>query len=217
MAQDLDEDEWSVLEYARYHRLCKQYDSEMEHYCNLPAPVHDNYDWYLEDSSDGSVANNVNALMKEPLAVSKEVAMLLRTTFHLREAPSDQPLAQDRHQWMRNLRQELPILQTDSELDLFRFGNAAIPDFGALNIPFEITHTERDEGLDWPTKYLTYPAECEQQTRSEKLAISREVLLFLRDTVTDLYTAEDSVKISEESLRYRKVSNITFLRTLLNI
>jgi hypothetical protein len=214
MAQDRDEDEMSALEYARYHRLSIRYDSQMTHCCNFYAPENYTSDWNLTDSLDDSVTDNVNALMKEPLAVSKDAAMLLKTIFRLRIAAPNDLLVEGRYQWMLSLRQELPVLQTDDELDLLSFGNAAMPDFKAFNIPFEVTHSENDESLDWSAKYLTFPAQYEQEMKSEKLAISRDVLLFLHNTFTDFYIPEDSRHISEESLQYRRVSDTSITKNI---
>jgi hypothetical protein len=208
MEGDLDDEGRSALEYARHHGLCTPYDREPIYDGSLPTPPNDNCDRDLWDPSDGFITNAVNTLTRERLAVSRDVALLLKSVHELQQDPSDDNLTTDRYHRLLSLKQELPILRTDNELDLLNFGSAAMPDLRDLNIPFEPVNQENDEGFEWPTKYLTYPAQYEDQIKAEKLAISRDALLHLRNAVTDNYTEEDYESIKEEGLQYKPVREV---------
>jgi hypothetical protein len=205
MEFDLDDEELSVLDYARRHRLCVPYDAGTLHFGDLPTLSDDDVDWDLCDLSNDSITNATNALTKGRLAVNKEAALLLKTVHDLRQAPAMKEVNVERRRWMLNLRQELPVLQTDAEFDMLNFGNIAIPDFKDLKMPFEIIDEDGDEGFAWPARYLAYPAQCEERIKAEKLAVSRNVLLHLQNSISDSYTSEDDDKIKKKDLRHRPV------------
>lgn len=205
MEGDSDGEERSALDYARYHGLCKPYDFEPIYDGSIPAPSNDAFDRDLSDPSNKYIANTVDILIRERLAVSKDAALLLRAVHDLQQKAPEDPLTTDRYHWMSNLKQELPILRTDNELDMLHFGSTAMPDLKDANIPMEFVDQEKDEGLEWPVKYLTYPAQYDGRIKAEKLAISRDVLFYLRDTIADTYTVEDYEKIQEENLQYKLV------------
>ncbi|OAL03897.1 hypothetical protein IQ06DRAFT_244147 [Phaeosphaeriaceae sp. SRC1lsM3a] len=152
--------------------------------------------------------DSVSTLIKERLSVSKDAAMLLRSMHDLQKAPSCAETTVDKYQWMRSLKQELPLLKTDIELDLASFGKSALPALKDLKIPSEFLDEENDEGLDWPSKYQAYPGQCAKQVKAEKLAVSRDVLLYLQDALTDHFSAKDSQKLVEQSLQRKTVKKI---------
>jgi hypothetical protein len=214
MEGDSDDDDRSALDYARHYGLCKPYDNEPVHDDSIPVPSDDNLDQDLWSPSKESIANAVDALIRERLAVTRDAALLLRAVHELQQkVPNDLPMT-DRYHWMSNLRQELPILRTDNELDLLQFGSAAMPDLKNINIPLEFVDQEKDEGLEWPAKYLTYPAQFDNQIKAEKLAVSRDVLLHLRDAIADTYTLEDYEKNQEDHLQYKPVGEVSTRREI---
>lgn len=205
MEVDLDDEGRSALDYARYHGLCTPYNREQIDDGNLPAPSGDDFDRDLLDPSDMSIANTVDTITRERLAVNKDAILLLKAVHELQQEPTDDGLMPDRYQRMRSLRLELPVLRTDNELDLLNFGSSAVPDFNDLRIPFETIDQENGEGFEWPIKYLAYPIQWDKKIKAEKFTVSKDVLLHLRDAITDAYTNDDYEKIKEESLQYKPV------------
>jgi hypothetical protein len=205
MEFDLYDEELNVLDYARRHKLCVPYNIGTLHFGSLPALTNDDLDRDLCDLSNDSITNTTNALTRERLAVSKDAVQLLKTVHELQQAPQKKEVNVGRRQWMLNLRQELPVLRTDNELDMLNFGSVAMPNFRDLKMPIEIVDEDRDEGFSWPAKYLAYPAQCDERIKAEKLTVSRDVLLHLQDSISDSYTPEDDENIEEEGLRYRPV------------
>jgi hypothetical protein len=209
MALDPDDENWTTIEYARHYELTKKYDNHHISYSDICLPADDRCDWDSGFPSDANIMDSVSALMKERLAVSKEAAVLLRTMHELQQAPKSEEVAGDHYQRVRGLKQELPILKTDNELDMLSFGNPAMPVLKGMSISSEALNEENDEGLEWPTKYLAYPAQYERQIKAEKLAVSREVLLYLQNALADRFTAEDAEELVEQSLQRKMVSRFS--------
>ncbi|KAF2188133.1 hypothetical protein K469DRAFT_566946 [Zopfia rhizophila CBS 207.26] len=201
---DLEDEETSVLEYARFHELCRDYTLDSPPLNSLTVPFTDDIESDLEDLTGHLCPNSPTELMKERLTMTKDAALLLRS-IHSMQEPFDQgaQLTTDRLR-TRRLKQEVPLLRSDNELDLQLFGSISIPDFKGLKIPFETASTEKDEGFEWPSKYHQYPKRYEAQTKAEKLAVAKEVLQFLQHAVKDSYTQEDSESVKTDSLQYSR-------------
>jgi len=201
-----EQEDPTVLEYARFHGLCTDYLLEQPCIDDIPIPSSDCFEADLRDPVDFSVTNDVASdLTKERLTVNKEVALLLRAIQPL-EMPDGNTL-QPSDGWRRakRLKVEVPVLRSDEELDLLNFGCTDIPSFSKIRIPYELVDVEKDEGVEWPKKYYDYPAQCDKKARVEKLAISRDDLVFLGDMVKDHWTPDVSEHIKEESLEYMRV------------
>jgi hypothetical protein len=211
-AMDSDDEELSALDYARHYELCKPYHEEALYYGTLPVVTSDTIDQDLGDLSNESITNSVKALIKERFLVSRDAALLLNSIQKLQEAPVIENLTEDRHRWMLDLKQELPVLRTDAELDLLSFGDTSMPDLRQVNIPFVVIREGSDEGFEWPAKYLTYPAQCDAQIKAEKLVVSRDVLMHLQDAIRDSFTSQDLVEIDNESLRRKSVGEASILQ-----
>ncbi|KAI8942536.1 hypothetical protein NX059_000598 [Plenodomus lindquistii] len=195
-------DDESALEYARYYGLCADYTSENWHVRDIVAPSDDDIDRDLRDLSATVTTDQICALTKERLSVSRDAALLLKAVLALQAAPAEVEETEDRRKWMLSLRQEVPVLKTDHELDMLRFGSVALPDLRKSRIPSEMTNAEKDEGFEWPSKYFAYPAQCDKQLRAEKLGVTKEVLLCLQGAVKDDYKAEDLEDVMTAEFKY---------------
>ncbi|KAI4934370.1 hypothetical protein J4E85_002226 [Alternaria conjuncta] len=204
----LDTSEPSVLEWARAQGVCVNYETELLHIRHLQSPLDDEFDPHLHEPSDATIDTVVSGLVKEKLTVNKDTALLLKAAHALQDELASDLTVTDSRTWRRDLRQELPVLRSDHEFDLLNFGGTVVPDFKNLQIPSEITVEENDEGFGWPTRYLDYPAQCDAQVKVEKLAISREVLVYLQDTIRDAYVPEDGQRLEAESLIRKQKPNI---------
>tara|TARA_R110002003_G_scaffold96_4_gene7385 strand:- start:18080 stop:18832 length:753 start_codon:yes stop_codon:yes gene_type:complete len=217
MDLDQDDDELSALQFARHYGLCTPYDKDPPTIGNLSAPYIDNFDQDLGDPSMASLTNKISTLIKERLTVSKEAALLLKSILDLLEAPSIESQLTERRKWTQSLRQELPLLRTDNDLDLLNFGNVVMPDFKYLKIPYEVVNEANDEGFKWPARYPAYPVQCDAQIKAEKLAVSKDVLFYLQDAIRDPYGSEDfedCEKLNADSMNYKLVSGLPRACTL---
>ncbi|KAJ4352299.1 uncharacterized protein N0V89_007647 [Didymosphaeria variabile] len=202
---DVIEHEPTVLEYARFHGLCSDFTKELPSYYNNFSLSDETLYLDLWDPNDSpSLTNPADELTKERLAVSKEAAMLLKSVHSLTQEPPSLLRIPDRRRRILSLKQELPILRTDNELDILAFGGTVEPSFTDLKIPLEAIDEENDEGLDWPSDYAGYPKQCDERAKNEKLGVSRETLLYLQDAVRNSHSPEDSELIKREGLLYRK-------------
>ncbi|KAL1597765.1 hypothetical protein SLS60_008252 [Paraconiothyrium brasiliense] len=199
----------TVLEYARFHGLCSDFTKELATCYNSFSLSDETFDLDLEDPNDApSLTNPADELTKERLSVSKEAAMLLRSVHFLAQEPPNLLLIPDGRRRILGLKQELPILRTDNELDLLAFGSTVEPSFTDLKIPLEAIDEENDEGLECPSRYAAYPKQCDERAKNEKLGVSRETLLYLQEAIRDSHSPEDSEIIKSEGLVHRKNTTI---------
>lgn len=214
-------EELSILEYAREQGICIDYTTELPSpgaiYRELKNTVslnntidQDPPDCFEDDFTNAIIASQ--ELAKDRLTVNQEAAYLLKTVVTLREPSHDDVLTADARQ-TRDLKLDLPVLQTDAELDLLHFVTRDEPDFKTLRtqlVPEDIDE-ENDEGLGWPTKYSASPAQCDAKVKSEKLAMTRDALAFLQEAVEgDVSRQDEDLLMAEEMARTR----VGFVRVL---
>lgn len=207
----------SVLEYAREQGICVDYTTELPRLLDICLSLKNTLDQDPWDSFDDECTNATNAaqeLTKERLTLNKEAALLLKTILTLQEPPQDDPLTADARQ-TRELKQELPVLQTDAELDLLHFGTRVELDFRDIRrrLPSEDLDDENDEGFAWPAKYHAYPAQCDAKLKNEKLAMTRDALSFLQNAVEDDYSIQDEEQVMAEEMQRRVVGVLFVLST----
>ena len=212
----MQEQELGILGWARRQGACIDYETELLHIGRLQVPANDDYDQHLHDPSDATITTALSTLIKERLTLDKEAASLLKAVHSLQEVDATKSSAISSRMWIRDLKQELPVLQSDHELDLLNFGSVAVPDFKNLQIPSEITVEQNDEGFTWPAKYFAYPAQCDAQVKAEKLAVTKEVLEYLQEATRDAYVPEDGEKIEAESTMRKQVGRVLGDVRLLN-
>ena len=206
-----DVEEPSVLEYAREQGICVDYTTDLPRLLDLRTALEyiDDRDSHVQFDDDlTNAATAAEELTKQKLGLNREGALFLKTTLVLHGPLDHDPLdVVGSQQWIRDMKQELPVLQTDAELDMLSFGTKVEPDFKDIQqrLPSEILDEEKDEGLGWPTKYLSYPVRYDATIRNERLAVTREAMTFLQDTLIDEFTPKESAIIIAEALESREV------------
>lgn len=205
-------EEPSVLEYARAQGICTDYTTELPRLVDICLSLKHTVEQDLRDPLDDDLDNAVaaaNELVKKrvALSVNKETAHILRTFRSVDHPLTSQFLAAEGLQRIRELKQELPVLRTDAELDMLAFGRKFEPDFKDLRtrIPSEELDEERDEGFGWPARYAAYPAQCDAKVKSERLAVTRETMQLLQSVMRDDYSPEDNDTIRADSLERKRV------------
>jgi hypothetical protein len=204
-----EEEEPTVLDYAREQGICIDYTTDLPRLVQLS--LKDAIDQDLRDLFEDELTNAATAaaeLTNQRLTVTKDVALLLKSVLTLREPLTDDVFVTDGRQCILDMKQELPVLRTDAELDMLHFGTRVEPDFRDLGarLPSEDLDEENDEGFEWPAKYFAYPAQCDAKIKSEKLGVTRDVLTLLQSVVKDDFTPEDDEKIKAEMLESKRVS-----------
>ena len=202
------EDEPTVLEYARFHGLSTDYALDRPQ-LRINETLSD--EAFIEDMIEPPDALHVTSsayeLTREPLGVSKEAVLLLKAVYQLLDPTNESRLLPDRRLHILGSKQEVPLLRSDNELDMLQFGSAATPRFDEMRIPLEPVDDDNDEGLEWPSSYSAYPAQCCARANSEKLEITRDTLHFLQNTAKDDMKSLDIEEIIGENSKYQKVSN----------
>jgi hypothetical protein len=210
MELDLDNvpgHEPTVLEYARLHGISKDYALEGPSLrCVLKIPDEDfKKDFY--DPADSRLWNaSLNELTRERLAVTRESALLLRSVHLLSETPDYSQLLPDKRKLVLGSKQEVSLLRHDNELDMLHFGSVETPRFDNLRIPLEPIDAENDEGLEWPSSYSAYPAQCYERAKVEKLEVPRDTLVYLQKTTKGHLVRHDVEKSITEELIHERVS-----------
>lgn len=200
-----DEDEFDAIDYARFYGLSVDYTTEKPDIAAICGRFRETFDQDLQDPPYELIANAVRGLTKERLAVSRDAALLLKEVQTTPEASVIDLIEPERRKRISDWKLELPILRTDDELDMLEFGHNAIPKFGNLKIPAEVTSKENDDGFEWPSKYSEFSAKFEEQARTEKLAVTKEALIYLQEAVRDNFTLDDAKTVEAENLKYKPV------------
>ncbi|KAE8828813.1 hypothetical protein PTNB73_06056 [Pyrenophora teres f. teres] len=196
-----EDTEFSIIEYARSHGICVDYTTERFHTVGIQAPSSDDMDQDFYDPSDADVRNTTEALIRERLSINRDAVLFLKSTYSFQETLTFDPFAIGRRRWMLDLKLELPVLESDYELDLLSFGSTASPDFKKLRIPSEVIVEKNDEGLEWPKRYLAYSTQCDANARAEKLSVSKDALVYLQNTLKDAWIRGDSESIVNQTLK----------------
>jgi hypothetical protein len=199
--------ELTAHEYARECGLCTDYLKES------PLGVLQSWEPFTTSAKDledpegaARQETTANDLFRERLDVDPEARELLYWIMKDDEYPflytlsEIEPLRID-------LKVELPLLETDHELDVLHFGHRPSPDFAHMNLPMEHTEREKDEGMEWPTRYLDLPQRVERKYGAEKLEFPREGVEFLVGIMKDMWSAEDMEELYANEIVYMKVKN----------
>lgn len=196
--------EIDMLEYARLHGLASNY-LVMNPLANVGQ-----VDDYLGSDEDLAGIPPINEFSGHPrfekLAFSKDVLLLLESVTKTAQGVEtiSHDFVFDTHR-IRDMKQEIPEIRTDHELDMMDFGRPFMPDLENHYMPMVLIDEEADEGLTWPSRYKTLPTEFTKKSESESLAVPSDSLVFLRDTLQLSKEKEVPEFPDDEVLTYTKV------------
>lgn len=206
----IHQNEPTILEYARFYGLCKDYRLYDLLIDRPKAPSDQDLQSDLDDPVDSAQAYLTSDFTtKERISISKDSAIFLKSICTIPDLITEEMFRSGSRRLMVRLKQEVPILRSDNEYDLRNFGNITVPDLRTLRIPLDIAGDRRCEGLEWPTKLLALPVEYDKQSKTEKMETSREALLFLQNALKDSFTIEDYEAIKANALGYKRVGGLS--------
>ncbi|TKA61813.1 hypothetical protein B0A49_12276 [Cryomyces minteri] len=205
MQPEKEEEELTVLEYARYYGLCIDYltDDPLDVH-RVPQPPTDILSPLGEPQNTIQIELASEGLPKERLTVDKDAALFLRDVTTLAQAPAESDWLPEQTNKFSGMKQELPILRTDNDSDLHKFAKQTVPDLHNVKFPLEQLDVETGEGVAWPRKHLELPAQYDARVKAEKLEVSKDVLLYLQETLKDSFAVEDEEATIAEELRYER-------------
>lgn len=198
------EDEIDMLEYARLHGLARNY-LVMNPLANLGQV--DDCLGPDEDLAGIPPINEFSGQRRvEKLAFSKDALLLLESVTKTAQGMEtiSHDLMFDTHR-IRGMKQEVPEIMTDHELDMMDFGRPFMPDLENNYMPMVLIDEEADEGLTWPLRHKNLPTEFTKRSESESLAVPSDALVFLRDTLQLSKEKKVPEFPDDEVLTYTKV------------
>lgn len=197
------EAELTAHEYARECGLCTDYltESPFDVLVKWQTPRED-----LEDPDDASYHGvTADKLARERLDIGLDARKLLFSIVH-DDPDSFLHTPPDFERAPNDLKLEMPLLQTgDHEVDVLHFGHRPSPDFANMNLPMEHTECEKDEGLEWPTRYHDLPQRTGRKYAAEKLEFPRKGVEFLMGIMKDEWSAVDMDELLDSEITYTKV------------
>jgi len=199
-------DEPSVTEYARFHGLCIDY--SLKHPLTNHGLSIDQITLGIElQDHDGLKEPEVSdALLAERLTIDRDTAAYIKNV--LAEPDKADEIDVEPPAIIRTaaMKQDLPLLSTDNELDLKGFRHIMSPDFVDANLPLEPVDEENNEGLTWPQQFHHLPSQFNAESKSEKLEITKDAFIYLEATVRDNPGSYDLDEIERIELTYIRVS-----------
>lgn len=131
-----------------------------------------------------------NTIANEKWDVDRESANFLADVATIDKHPWDPRDADGSQMSLRDLKIIEPVLTTDHELDMQRLGarnSVTISTNDIEPIPVDV---ERDEGLQWPSRYVCLPSELEANFASARLDIGKDVVDYLCDIAQPAFVNE---------------------------
>lgn len=206
---EAEDEDLTPLEYARYHRLSRDPLTDPLAFAHIEALQAD----ILEDSVDSFLPQldfGVEPRLDERLMVSKEALQFVQSVAHQYTPESIDALILPmlRPSRGKNSRIELPLLKTDHETDCRHFARwdgfeIKLED---VKFPLELVDDEKNEGIKFPSSYWKLGDGIMEELKKEKLEVSRDAMLFLKEALTDVWAKEDDEELWRTEMKYKRVS-----------
>ncbi|ELR09828.1 hypothetical protein VC83_06835 [Pseudogymnoascus destructans] len=194
MSSQEDEEE-PIVEYARFYGL--SIDPLRD-----PSPlslIESLFYIYEKDVSEDSHLPQINYQpilpSDEPLTIDKGAEILLAgangvfldqgTIDKITTAASVRPRRQ-------KPKLELPLLRTDPDADLEDFRQRQNPCISDESFIYEPHDIEKDEGIQWPSRFADLPNSLTKDCSMEKITVTRDTMVYLQAALKDNWSKEDT-------------------------
>ena len=197
------EQEPSVLEYARFYGLTTDYRDVKP----LGPSIQDDCPLVLdEDPTLFHITAGIATPIPERLTISREAAKFLSCVGSKQHRPSmvDDGLIEKTHR-IRDMKMEIPLLYTDHVLDMRQFGGLLTPNLVNEHLPLEYLDDELDEGLEWPSKYQELHLNAAKKSETEKLSVSKDILIYMKDVLSQHETGGQLSTVDSGDFIYKRV------------
>ena len=206
---DGEDDDLTPLEYARYHGLSRDPLADFFAFTHIGALQADIPDDFIDDSLP-QFDFGVEPRLDERLTLSKEAARLLQAVAHedTQETIDALTLSMLGSSGVKNSRVELPLLKTDHETDCKHFAQwdgfeIKLKD---VKFPLEVVDDEKNEGIKFPSSYWNLGDGIMEELKKEKLEVSKNTMVFLKEALTNVWTKEDDEELWQAEMNYKRVS-----------
>lgn len=198
-----EDDEPSILEYSRFYGLTTDHRS-----ANALSTLVGKHivDPATDETALFQITANVAPPAPERLSAGKEAVAFLSSirADQLDSSEFADELIPKTHR-RRKLKIEEPLLRSDHTLDMQQFGGWIIPDLANERLPLEKVNDEEDEGLVWPSKYDELRSSAANKSESEKLVVSKDILLYLNGVLQQHEAETGPLGFGEATVIYQRV------------
>lgn len=192
----------SVLDYARYHGICRHHGAEnpLDHRHLPQAPI-----FLSQDLADPTGSSRLR--LPPELDTSERLDIDFAAVTELKAiaalSQSSQTAEQFAHPHRRRaFKVEPPLLRTEHEIDVLGFRRRACLRLQDVKLPLEHADEEKDEGISWPTWAQQLPSKFEKEVASDRLQIPKDAMLYLHSVCVQPPRPE----IPEPTLTKRKMA-----------
>ena len=198
------ENEPALLEYARFYGLA------VDHQKVSPLAYVDEPQDYIDQLEDPPGVLDLNGLdvrlTTEKITIEESALRYLHDVLSLpdKSLGLEENDGFDVHR-VRNLKQDLPLIHTDHALDMLGFAPHDPPDLACEFFPPEKVEEEADEALNWASSHHALSEEFAHRVGAEKLVVSNEALLSLRDALKSQSEGKTPPSFDFEEPSYRRV------------
>ncbi|KAK7554237.1 hypothetical protein IWX92DRAFT_341327 [Phyllosticta citricarpa] len=200
----------TVLEYARFHGIAKDYLAEGPLQPDkLPrAPP-----FLRQELVDPPYAAKVEwprdlQLQHERLEIDISGVRALNCACRAPLLPTEpEDSIEGKLHRVRGLKVDLPILHSDNEVDMKRFMRKKEKLLSSLNFPLEDVDDENDEGLTWPVKFQERLEQIHKRIELEKLQMARADLVYLQACLRDDFSKEDQEQLMSQDTLFPPKQN----------
>ena len=212
----LDEPDITPVEYARLNGLSRNHLTDLSSSTILGQIQESINTGIINDSRLEQLRFPEDCHVYERLTVSKDGAQLLAWAMHLesRDFIEDiMPSMQSRSEF-KVMRVDLPLLRSDHETDIREFARrkALEPKLKDVRLPLENLNIARNEGLEFSPYFWNLGKEIVEDTKTERIIITRESLEYIQRSIQPDWTEMDEKELWKGMRTFAKVSDHSFLQ-----
>lgn len=209
-----EEQEETIIEYARFHGLTSDYVAEPTPLSDIAALRELCEDSLSDDTGLTQIHCQPPLVADERITVDKDTARLLagaNTGFLNSKALGDTITALSDIRRRQKLKLELPILRTEPDADFASFKVHRLEGLDHASVPSEPLDDERDEGVQWPSTLTTLPGHILKECKSEKIQVHKGTLLYIQAALNNDWMEEDQQAMLYSQTMYKRVCYPSFV------
>ncbi|KFZ09911.1 hypothetical protein V502_08411 [Pseudogymnoascus sp. VKM F-4520 (FW-2644)] len=202
-----EDEEESIVEYARFHGLSVDPLRDPFPLSHIESLMHTFEKAVLDDSHLEQIKYRPIPQTDEGLTVDKDAAILLAGAngVFLDQSTIDKITAAASTILRRQkLKLELPLLRTDPDADLEAFKQRQNPCISNENFIYEPLDNEKDEGLQWPSRFANLPNAMLKECNMEKLTVTRDTMVHLHAASKDNWSRENANDLLRNLSSYKR-------------
>ncbi|OBT88292.1 hypothetical protein VE02_03427 [Pseudogymnoascus sp. 03VT05] len=202
-----EDEEDPIVEYARFHGLSIDPLQDPSPLSHIESLLHTYKNGVLDDSHLSQINYQPILPTDERLTIGKGAKILLagangvfldqNIIDKITAAASVRPRRQ-------KLKLELPLLKTDPDVDIEAFRQRQDPCISGENFIYEPLDIEKDEGLQWPSRFANLPNSLTKDCSVEKITVTRDTMVYLQSVLKENWSKEDAKYLLASQYPYRR-------------